>query len=130
MTTPQRSRRIADQMQRELASMVAFEIKDPRIGMVTITAVEVSSDLKHAQVYVTSLADAARQAEQIEGLRSAAGYMRGLLGRRIKTHSTPELHFHQDNSIERGFHLTQLIDEAVRQERRDDDATSPGPDVK
>ncbi len=110
--------------------MVAFEIKDPRIGMVTITEVEVSRDLKHAQVFVTSLGDATRQAEQLEGLHSAAGYMRGLLGRRLKTHSTPELHFHQDISIERGFHLTQLIDEAISQERPASDSEIPGQDVQ
>ena len=126
----QRSRRIADQMQRELAAIVSLEIKDPRIGMVTITEVEVSRDLKHAQVFVTSLADATRQTEQLSGLRSAAGYMRGLLGRRMKIHTTPELHFHQDVSIERGFHLTQLIDEAIRQERSDPDSDAPGQDVQ
>jgi ribosome-binding factor A len=130
MPTPERSRRIADQMQRELASMVSLEIKDPRIGMVTITAVEVSRDLKHAQIFVTSLGDATRQAEQLEGLRSAAGYMRGLVGRRLKVHTSPELHFHLDTSIERGFQLTQLIDEAIRQERPDPDAEPPGQDVK
>ncbi len=130
MPTPERSRKIADQMQRELASLVSLEIKDPRIGMVTITGVEVSRDLKHAQIFFTSLGDATRQAEQLEGLRSAASFMRGLVGRRLKIHTSPELHFHLDGSIERGFKLTQLIDEAIRQERPDPGNDPPEQDVK
>lgn len=120
MAGPQRRGRIADQIQRELSAMIASELKDPRIALVTITEVTVSPDLQHAKVYVTTLAPADRRAEILSGLASAAGFMRSLLGRRIKTFATPELRFEYDASIERGLHLTHLIDEAVASSRKDD----------
>jgi ribosome-binding factor A len=113
MAGSQRSHRIADQLQRELAEIIASEIKDPRIGMVTITGARVSPDLQHAKVFVTSLAQAKHRAEMLDGLHSAAGFMRSLLGRRMKLHHTPELHFEYDASIEHGVALSKLIDEAV-----------------
>jgi ribosome-binding factor A len=99
----QRLRRVADQIQRELAALVRGELKDPRVGMVTFTGVEVSPDLAHAKVFFTSLA----------GLGRAAGFLRSMLGARIKLHNTPELHFIYDESVESGIRLSHLIDEAV-----------------
>jgi ribosome-binding factor A len=113
MTNPQRLRRIADQVQRELSDIVRLELKDPRVRMVTITAVEIAPDLAHAKIFFTSLADASQRPEILAGLNRASGFLRSMLGARIKIHNTPELHFIYDESIEAGMRLDHLIDEAV-----------------
>ncbi len=113
MPNPQRLRRIADQIQRELSDILRNELKDPRVGMITITGVEVSPDVAHARVFFTTLGDADALATTEEGLRRAAGFARSMLGRRLKLHNVPELHFQYDASVERGFRLAKLIDEAV-----------------
>ncbi len=113
MANAQRLRRVADQIQRELSDIVRTELKDPRVGMITLTAVELSPDLAHAKVFFTSLADEARRAETLAGLNRAGGFLRSMLGARVKIHSTPELHFVYDESVESGMRLDRLIDEAV-----------------
>jgi ribosome-binding factor A len=113
MANPARLRRVADQIQRELSEIIRSELKDPRVGMVTLTGVEVSPDLAHAKVFFTSLADAAQRDGTVTGLKHAAGFLRAMLGARIHTHTTPELHFVYDGSVEAGIRLTHLIDEAV-----------------
>ena len=113
MANTQRLRRVADQIQRELSAILFSELKDPRVGLITLTGVEVSSDFAHAKVFYTSLGDAEARVQTAEGLRRAAGFMRSLLGKRIKVHSTPELHFVFDESVERGAELSRLIDQAV-----------------
>lgn len=118
-----RSRRVADQLQRELADIIRLEIKDPRVGLVTITSVEVTSDLEHAKVFITSLkaTDAIVDHEAVlNALRRASGYMRSQLAHRMKLRLVPQLSFVYDESIERGMHLSQLIDQAVA-----DDAKHP-----
>jgi ribosome-binding factor A len=112
MANHQRLRRIADQIQRELADLLRHEVKDPRVGMVTITGVEVSVDLAHAKVFFSLLGDADAQAKAEHGLTSAAGFLRSQLGRRLRAHNTPELHFRFDGSIENGMRLSKLIDDA------------------
>lgn len=113
MANPTRLRRVADQIQRELSELIRDEVKDPRVGMVTLTGVEVSSDFAHAKVYFTSLA-AQGHAEALEGLQHSAGFLRAKLGPRLRIHNIPELHFHYDASVEAGVRLSKLIDEAVR----------------
>jgi ribosome-binding factor A len=113
MANVQRLRRVADQIQRELSDIVRSELKDPRVGMITLTGVEVSPDLAHAKVFFTSLADATHRDETIVALKRAAGFLRSMLGSRMKIHSTPELHFVYDESVETGIRLTHLIEEAV-----------------
>jgi ribosome-binding factor A len=113
MANPARLRRVAEQIQRELSEILHTELKDPGVGMITITDVEVSPDLAHAKVFFTSLGDAEALAQTQAGLARAAGFLRSALGRRIKVHNTPELHFEYDVSVERGVRLTQLIDAAV-----------------
>lgn len=113
MANPQRRRRVADQIQRELSDILRSELKDPRVGMITLTGVEVSPDLAHAKVYFTSLADAQQREEAQAGLRRASGFLRSMLGARMKIHNTPELHFVYDESVEAGIRLTHLIEEAV-----------------
>jgi ribosome-binding factor A len=109
----QRLRRVADQIQRELAGLVRGEVKDPAVGMVTFTGVEVSPDFARAKVFFTSLADPAGRDATLAGLERAAGFLRSMLGARIKLHNTPELRFVYDDSVESGIRLSQLIDEAV-----------------
>jgi ribosome-binding factor A len=113
MSNPARLRRVADQIQRELSGMLRTELKDPRVGMVTITGVEVSPDLAHAKVFFTSLAEGERRDDTLAGLKRAAGFLRAGLGSRLRIHTTPELHFVYDSSVESGIRLTHLIDEAV-----------------
>jgi ribosome-binding factor A len=108
-----RTLRIAEQIQRDLADLLRLEVKDPRIGMVTLTGVEVTADYAHAKVYFTTLGDADQIAVASEGLNRAAGFLRHELGHRIKLRSIPQLHFIHDESVERGVRLSQLIDAAV-----------------
>jgi ribosome-binding factor A len=109
-----RSRRVGEQMQRELALLIQRELKDPRLGMVTVSGVEVTRDFAHAKVFVTVLSDdAAQVAQSIEALRHAAGFLRRELGRRMLARTIPELHFVHDTSVERGSRLSSLIDQAV-----------------
>lgn len=120
MANPTRLRRVADQLQRELSELIRMEVKDPRVGMVTVTGVEVSSDFAHAKVYFTSLTDQNHE-ETRQGLQRAAGFLRGKLGPRLRIHNTPELHFEYDASIEEGVRLSKLIDEAVQDSAAHDD---------
>jgi len=114
-----RTLRIAEQIQRDLAELLRLEVKDPRIGMVTLTDVEVTSDYAHAKVFFTTLGDAAQIASATEGLNRAAGFLRHELGHRIKLRSIPQLHFIHDESVERGVRLSQLIDAAVSSDGSD-----------
>ena len=109
-----RSRRIAEQIQRELAELLRLELKDPRVsGLVTITEVAVSHDQSHAKVFFTLLGDARKIDETTEGLRRAAGFLRSQLAQRMKLRTVPQLDFRYDASVERGVRLTRLIDEAI-----------------
>ena len=107
-----RTQRVADQLQRELAELLRTEVKDPRIGLITLTGVEVSPDYAHAKVFFTSL-DAEHLKAIETGLKRAAGFLRHELGQRIRLHTIPELHFVYDASVERGVRLSRLIDEAL-----------------
>ena len=110
---PGRGVRVADQIQRDLAEIIAYELKDPRVGMITITEVQLTPDYAHAKVFFTTLVvvDEAVQ-NTLSGLRKAAGFIRGQLGRRLTIHTIPELHFVHDTSTVRGMELSKLIDEA------------------
>jgi len=110
---PARSLRVADQIQRELAEIIRTELKDPRVAMITLTGVEVTADYAHAKVFYTLMGSAEQRAETGVGLKQAGGFLRIQLARRIKLHSIPQLHFVYDASVERGFELSRLIDEAV-----------------
>lgn len=117
-----RTRRIGEQLQRELAELIRDEVNDPRIGMVTVSAVEVTRDLAHAKVFVAVLgADAEKTEQTLAALRSAAGFLRKLLGQRLRLRTVPALHFHYDDSFDRGARLSQLIDQAVSRDERGND---------
>ena len=113
-----RASRIADQIQRDLSGLIRQEVKDPRVGLVTITAVEVNRDLSHAKVYVSSLGEVGAVEQSVEALQHAAGFLRSQLGRTLKIRSVPQLQFIYDASVERGVRLSHLIDEAVASDSR------------
>jgi len=108
-----RSRRIGEQIQREMSDIIRLDLKDPRVGMITITDVEVSQDHAHARIFFTLLGDAARIKETSEALQHAAGFLRSQLAHRIKLRTVPQLQFTYDVSVERGMRLSRLIDAAV-----------------
>jgi len=108
-----RSRRVGEQIQRELAELVQRELKDPRLGMVTISAVDVTKDLSVAKVYFTVLDPEHDVAQTKEGLTRAGGFLRRELAHRMKLRVVPELRFFYDSSIEQGSRLSALIDQAV-----------------
>jgi ribosome-binding factor A len=119
MANSQRLRRVADQIQRELSGLLRSELKDPRVGMITLTGVEVSPDLAHAKVFFTTLGDAEARARTETGLKRAGGFLRTELGHRLKLRVTPEIHFVYDGSVERGVRLSRLIDDAVAGKKDD-----------
>jgi len=116
--TSQRAQRVGDQIQRELAELLATEVKDPRVGRVTVTAVEVAGDFAHAKVFFTHLAGKDHAAEAIAALTRTAGFLRSELARRLDLYSVPQLHFVYDDSIESGMRLSSLIDQAVAEDKQ------------
>ncbi len=115
-----RSVRVTGQVHHELAELVRAEVKDPRVGMVTITGVALTPDYAYATVYFSVLPDdEVTVASTLAGLRHAAGFLRSQLGRRVRIHTTPELRFVHDASVERGMAMSKLIDEANRQHADD-----------
>ncbi len=112
-----RSRRVGDQIQRELAELVRDEMKDPRVALVTITEVEVARDLAHAKVYFASLAQDADPKVIAKVLNGAAGFLRRELAQRMKTRTVPELKFEYDRVPEHGAHMDALINKARAADR-------------
>ena len=100
--------RINEEIQRELAALLPT-VKDPRVsGMISVTAVETTPDLKYAKVYISAL-DKSAEDQVLKGLKSAAGYLRRELGRALDLRSTPELSFVRDDSIDKGAHILQML---------------------
>ena len=120
-----RSDRVAAQIRRELADLLRFHFKDlriaPKLTLVTLTAVEVTADYAHAKVFYTSLADPAANAMIAEGLAHSASFLRRELGRRVRIHHVPELHFVFDPAVEEGVRLSKLIDAAVESSNKPSD---------
>lgn len=128
-----RTQRIADQLQKELAQLIQFEVKDPRLGMVTVSYVKVSKDLGVADVYVTVMPlngkdEAEAIVDSLKVLNNASGFLRGELARNVKLRVMPQLRFHFDETIERGRHLHHLIEAAMRQENQNSDANDASED--
>ncbi len=113
-----RNRKIADQIQRELSEMIRLELRDPRVSMVTLTDVEVARDVSHAKVFFTHLGSAEQVLSCKNGLNSAAGFLRMQLAKRLTIRVVPALHFEVDQSIERGAHLSKLINDAVAEDAK------------
>lgn len=115
-----RSNRVADQVQRELANLIQFDVKDPRVGMVTITAVEVSREFENARIYYTVLGDDVIRKSTEEGLARAAGFLRRELAHRMKLRTTPSLQFVYDKSIDQAARMSELISTAIESEKSTD----------
>ena len=113
-----RGQRVSEQIRRELAELIRLEVKDPRVGFISLTDVELSPDYAHAKVFFTSMTGREGLEEILTGLRRASGFLRRELGRRVRIHTTPQLHFHYDQSVEEGSRLSQLIDQSVEEDRR------------
>jgi ribosome-binding factor A len=125
-----RSQRVVEQIRRELAELIRLEVKDPRVGFITLTDVEITPDYAHAKVFFTSMTGEGDVPGILQGLRRASGFLRRELGRRIRIHTIPELHFHYDRSVEEGARLSQLIDAVVREdEARHRDEAGSGEDA-
>ena len=118
-----RARRVAQQLQREVAMILQREVKDPRIGMVTVSDVEVSGDLQHAKIFVTFLnyaeqdneqSDAQRIETGLKGLAEASGYIRILLGKAMQLRVVPELRFAYDKTLVEGMRISNLVSTTIR----------------
>ena len=107
-----RPQRLGDLIQREVSELIRMEVRDPRVGMITITSVDVSPDITHAKIFFTVL-EKEKLPETLEGLKRSAGFLRAQLAKRIKMYTTPELRFVYDESVERGDRLSRLIDSAL-----------------
>lgn len=119
---PVRGVRVADQIQRDLSEIIAHELKDPRVGMVTISEVQLTPDYAHAKVFFTQLKDDKESVKNtLDGLTKAAGFMRNLLGKRLHIHTLPQLHFIHDTSTARGMEMSVLIDQANATRAKDAD---------
>lgn len=114
-----RSDRVAEQIQRELADLLQFEVKDPRVSMVTVTEVEVSGDMAHAKIFYTA---SQGTPELQKGLEKTAGFLRSQLAKRLLLRTVPQLHFSYDSSIDHGMHISKLIDQVLPPSERDSDA--------
>jgi ribosome-binding factor A len=117
-SAPNRSYKVADQIQRDLAELIARELKDPRVGMVTLQAVEVTPDYAHAKVFFSVLTGDPQ--ETAEGLNQAAGFLRNGLFKRLHIHTVPTLHFVFDRTTERAADMNALIAKAVSSRAKDD----------
>jgi ribosome-binding factor A len=104
-------RRVNESLREVLAAAITSELKDPRIGFVTVTDVDTSPDLRAARVYVSVLGSEAERERAMEGLRSAHGFLQGKVASEVRMKRTPTLTFHYDESVERGVRLSQLLDE-------------------
>lgn len=118
-SVPNRGFRVADQIQRDLSALIARELKDPRVGMVTINAVEVTPDYAHAKVFFSLLTGDPE--ETIAGLNAAAGFLRSGLFKRLHIHTVPTLHFQFDRTTERAADMNALISKAVASRSKDEE---------
>ncbi len=110
--TPARGVRVAEQIQKDLAQLIARELRDPRLGFVTLTDVELTPDYAYATVYFSVLTGSAESTE--EALNDSAGYLRNLIFKRMHIHTVPTLRFKHDQSVERGAEMAQIIDRAIK----------------
>ena len=115
-----RTERLRHQLQREIAMILQREVKDPRVSMVTVSDVEVSRDLAYAKVFVTFLHDDDDQVKAgLKVLNQASGFIRSLLGKRIKARVVPELKFQHDGSLNEGIRMSRLVDEARKRDKNE-----------
>jgi len=111
-----RSERVAGQLRRDLAKLIQQEIKDPAVGFVSLSDVEVTRDLSHAKVFITVF-EPEKAKESLQALRRAATFLRLRLGQELRLRHVPELHFVHDDSVEKGSHIDELISRALNADR-------------
>lgn len=104
-----RANRLGETLKEEISQMIREELKDPRIGFVTVTGVEVAEDLGHAKVFISVLGDSQQCKDSLEALKRAAGFVRSEIGKRIRLRHVPEIVFKYDSSIEQGAHIAELL---------------------
>jgi len=107
-----RSERVAGQLRRDLAKLIQLEVKDPEVGFVSLSDVEVSRDLSHAKVFITVF-EPDKAKTSLKALRRASAFLRRRLGQKLRMRRVPELHFLHDDSVEQGSHIDQLIAKAL-----------------
>ncbi|OZB97844.1 30S ribosome-binding factor RbfA [Paenibacillus sp. XY044] len=111
-----RAGRVGEQIKKELSQLIQSELKDPRIGFVTVTGVEVTNDLSQAKVYLSVLGDNEQKNNTLKALEKANGFLRSELGKRVRLRHTPELIFKFDESIAYGSHIEKLLGEIGKNE--------------
>lgn len=111
-----RQLRVAEMIQHELATLITFDLRDPRLAFVSVTRVQVSSDLRHANVYISSLDGKESEADVVAALRHASGFLRRELGNRTTLRYVPDLAFHFDDGLIQSQHMSNLLDEIASQE--------------
>lgn len=107
--TSHRANRVAEEIKREVTQMLRDEIKDPRVGFVTVTGVEVTPDIRYAKVFISVLGDEEKKSQSLEALEKAKGFVRSELGKRMRLRYTPEISFKFDTSIEYGAKIMKLL---------------------
>lgn len=107
----ERMRRVNEAVREVLSIAIGKDLKDPRIGFVTVTAVDTSPDLRHARVYVSVLGGERERADTLAGLASSHGYLQGVVASELRLKNTPRLDFHYDESVERGARITEILRE-------------------
>ena len=112
--------RVGDLLKEELSELILREVKDPRVGFVTITGVRVSADLRHARVYVVTHETGEGQERTLEGLQSARGYLRGALGRRLRLKYIPDLSFNIDETLEQGLRIHEILKSLATEDGTDE----------
>ena len=122
-----RSRRVGQQIQRELVELIRREVKDPRIGLISITAVEVSKDIAYANIFVSAFGEVDGSGDEADEsvaiLNDASGYLRHLLGKEMRLRTVPQLRFKADNSIAEGMRMSAIIAAAVDSDKHIDEST-------
>ena len=109
--TTDRMRRVNEALREVLSAHIASDLKDPRLGFVTVTAVETIPDLSHARVYVSVLGTDDERADSLAGLNSAHGYLQAAVAQEVRMKRTPTLEFLHDESIDRGFRISELLED-------------------
>ena len=122
-----RSQRVADMIQREISSLILKGLKDPRIGFVTITGVDVTTDLRHAKIFITVIGDEESKTASLEAMKRSVPFIRRYLGRELRMKFAPELHFEYDQSLEYGNRIENILKE-INSDRNDDNSDDPATD--
>ena len=120
--SPNRMQKVAMAIKEEISKIILHELKDPRIGFVTITHVDLTPDLKIAHIFYSILGDTKGVETSQKGLEAARGYMRKLLGDRLKLRFVPEIVFKKDDSIEQSFHITEVLNRLKKDQEKEKDA--------